>query len=338
MRKIRVGIIGTGHLGSRHIDVYSRLTDEAELTAICDTDAGKARALSERYRVPYETDYRRLAGRVEAVVVCVPTSAHFAVARFFLERDTHTFIEKPVTSGVVEAEALIRLAETRGLKLQVGHVERFNAAFEAARHFARRPLFIECHRLSPFPNRSLDIGVVMDLMIHDLDIVLGLNRCPVEDFHAVGVNVLTPLEDIASVRLLFANGCVCNLTASRVSDEVMRKIRVFLPDAYISLDSIRQEAFIYRKDRGRILKHALPVERGEPLRKEAAAFLRCIREDTEPAVPGAEARDALDLAVKIATGIRSHARGLFQGGRGLAWEGRPPDPRDLPWDAPEAVP
>ena len=198
--------------------------------------------------------------------------------------------------------------QKKNLKLQVGHVERFNAAFQAIRSLARsrsgtgqalNPLFVECHRLNHFPNRSLDLNVVTDLMIHDIDIVLGLVDSPIQDIQAVGVNVLTDLEDIANARLTFQNGCVCNLTASRVSDEVMRKIRIFLKDTYISLDYVKQEAFLYEKNGTSISKKSLPIEKEEPLKKELESFLDCILKDTKPLVSGVEGRAALEVALKI---------------------------------------
>ena len=189
------------------------------------------------------------------------------------------------------------------LKLQVGHIERFNAAFESIKHFTRNPLFIECHRLNHFPNRSLDIGVVMDLMIHDIDIILGIIPSAIRDIQAVGVNVLTPLEDIASVRLTFENGCVCNLTASRVSEEVMRKIRIFQKDTYISLDYVKQEAFIYKRHQNQILKHGLPIEKEEPLKKELEHFIDCVQQDRIPLISGTEGREALSVALEISEKI-----------------------------------
>jgi len=183
--------------------------------------------------------------------------------------------------------------------LQVGHIERFNSAFESIKHFTHNPLFIECHRLNHFPNRSLDIGVVMDLMIHDIDIILGLIPSPIKEIHAVGANVLTSLEDIANARLIFENGCVCNLTASRISEEVIRKIRIFQENTYISLDYVKQEAFIYRKHANQILKHGLPIEKEEPLKKEINHFIDCIIENKSPLISGEEGKAALKVALDI---------------------------------------
>lgn len=310
MSKIRTAVIGIGHLGSRHLKVYSELTDQAILAGICDLNRERTLKLADHYHVPYTEDYRTLLGKIDAVNICVPTELHYETAKFFLEGGVHTFIEKPITASLAQAQELIDLARKRGLKLQVGHVERFNSAFQSIQHFTHNPLFIECHRLNRFPNRSLDIGVVMDLMIHDLDIVLGLIRSPIQSIHAVGVNVLTPLEDIASARLVFENGCVCNLTASRISEDVMRKIRLFQKDTYISLDYVQQEAFIYKRHEQQILKHALPIEKEEPLKKEIEHFLECIREDKTPLVSGIEAKEALQAALEITQQIWTNRKNM----------------------------
>ncbi len=309
-KPLKVAVIGIGHLGSRHLKVYSEMAGLVDLVAVCDSKPDRTQRLAQHYNVPFVEDYRELAGKVDAVNICTPTVSHFEIAKFFLEQGVHAFVEKPITYTIEQADQLIALAEKTERKLQVGHVERFNSAFLAIKHFTKHPLFIECHRLNHFPNRSLDIGVVMDLMIHDIDIVLGLNNCPVKDFHAVGVNVLTPLEDIASARVIFDNGCVCNLTASRVSDEVMRKIRIFLPNAYISLDYVKQEAFIYKKAGTQILKHSLPIEKEEPLRKELESFVSCVQNDEAPVVSGVEGRDALKLALGVTGQILEQRKNL----------------------------
>ncbi len=300
MKKLNIGLIGIGHVGSRHLKVYKeQLADKVHVAGICDLQEDRTAKFAEHYHVPYIADHKKLFGVADAVDICVPTSDHFALAKYFLERKTHVFIEKPMTPTVSEAQKLIDLAQKNNLKLQVGHVERFNAAFTAVAAIAGEPLFIECHRLNQFPNRSLDIGVVMDLMIHDIDIVLGLVKSPIKKAEAVGVKVLTPMEDIANARLTFENGCVCNLTASRVSDEVMRKIRIFLPDTYISLDYVKQEAFVYKKNGSAITKSSLPIEKEEPLKQELESFVDCVLTDRRPLVAGEEGREALKVALDI---------------------------------------
>lgn len=303
MGKTKIGIIGIGHLGSRHLKVYSELPEKVDIIGVCDQKAERTEKLAHHYHVPFIADYRELAGKVDAVNICTPTEFHHEIAQFFLDHNIHTFIEKPITTTVDQADELIALAKKNNLKLQIGHIERFNSAFTSIKHFTHNPLFIECHRLNRFPNRSLDIGVVMDLMIHDIDIVLGLIDAPIKDIQAIGVNVLTPLEDIASVRITFENGCVCNLTASRISDEVMRKIRLFQKDTYISLDYVKQEAYIYKKHQNQILKHSLPIEQEEPLKKELEHFIDCIHMDQKPLISGREGREALVVALQISDTI-----------------------------------
>lgn len=312
MRKINIAIIGIGHLGSRHLKVLSELKNIVNIVGVCDLKEDRTERLARHYHVPFFEDYRELAGKIDAVNICVPTTLHHKIGKFFLENGVHTFIEKPITMDVAQADDLIATAQKNNLKLQVGHVERFNSAFRAIKHFTKYPLFIECHRLNKFPNRSLDIGVVMDLMIHDIDIILGINNSPVKDFHAVGINVLTSMEDIASVRVVFENGCVCNLTASRVSEDVMRKIRIFTTDSYISLDYVQQEAHIYRKHGAMISKHALPIQKEEPLKEEIKSFIECVRDDQQPVVSGVEGRDALKLALKICESIKTAQTQIFE--------------------------
>ena len=299
MSKLNIAIIGLGHLGSKHLRVYTELKDKVNIVAICDHHASHAKPLANEYKVPFFTDYRNLPDGIQAVNICTPTVTHCTIAKYFLERGIHTFVEKPITMDLNEADILIDLAQKNNLKLQVGHVERFNSAFKAIQKIVKDPLFIECHRLNPFPNRSLDIGVVTDLMIHDIDIILGLIKYPIKDIQAVGVPVLTKREDIANVRLTFTNGSVCNITASRISPEVMRKIRIFLKNAYISLDYVEQKAFIYRKQLIAITKEAIPIEKEEPLKKELESFIDCVLLDQPPVVSGVEAREALKVALEI---------------------------------------
>ena len=303
MKKLSVAIIGIGHLGSRHLKVYSELAHKVNIVGICDVKEERTKKFAAHYKVKLFRNYKDLIGRVDAASICVPTVKHFAIAKDFLQNGTHVLVEKPITPTIREAQKLIEIAQKRKLKLQIGHVERFNAAFQAIQSSVKNPLFVECHRLNQFPNRSLDIGVVMDLMIHDIDIILGLVQSKIKDIQAVGVKVLTNLEDIANARITFANGCVCNLTASRISDAVTRKIRIFLKDTYISLDYINQEAFIYRKNGQSILKDLLPIEKEEPLKKELESFIDCVRGDKQPIVSGVEGKEALEVALKISQKI-----------------------------------
>ena len=299
MTKLKVAIIGVGHLGSRHLKTYNELLEKVEIVGICDLNKETALELSKKYNVPFIEDYKQLINKVDAVNICVQTKSHYEISKFFLENGIHVLVEKPITSTIEQAEELTELSIKNKLILQVGHVERFNSGFQSVKRFLKHPLFIECHRLNHFPNRSLDIGVVMDLMIHDIDIVLGLVPSKIKDISAVGVNAITHLEDIASVRITFENNCVCNLTASRISDEVMRKIRVFQKDTYISLDYIKQEAFIYKRHKKMILKHSLPIEKYQPLNKELEHFIDCINTKTTPIVSGKEGTEALKVSFEI---------------------------------------
>ena len=298
MRKIKVGVIGTGYLGSLHAKLYREI-DSCSLEGICDIDKTRLQEVTQELSVAGFSDYHELFSKVDAVSIAVPTKFHHAIALEFLKQNIHTLVEKPFTTNLKEADSLIKLARKKNLTLQVGHIERFNSAFAAAQKYFKDPYFIECHRLSTFPNRSLDVGVVLDLMIHDIDIILGLVNSSIKKIDAVGVNVLTPFEDIANARISFHNGCVANLTASRISDEAMRKIRIFLRNAYISLDYRAQQAFIYKKEAAGINKVAMPIEKEQPLKKELASFIDCVSNHKEPVVSGEIAREALAVALKI---------------------------------------
>ncbi len=296
--ELKVGVIGVGRLGNIHSRVYTEFP-HVKLVGVCDTILEKAETAAQNYHTQAFTDSKNLIPLVDAVSIATPTNTHFEIAKEAILLNKHVLIEKPITDNLRQAKALIKLARKKKIILQVGHVERFNSAFIAVQKIVTSPRFIECHRLSPFPNRSLDIGVVFDLMIHDLDILLGLIHSRVKHIDAVGVSVLTPFEDIANVRLHFQNGCIANLTASRISEEPLRKIRIFLKDTYISLDYQLQEAFCYKKEKTAIIKTPLPIEKEEPIKKEIESFLLCVRNNRKPVVSGLEAYQALKLATKI---------------------------------------
>lgn len=295
----KFAVIGCGRLGALHAKIYAGNRQKIDLTSLCDTNIDRARGLSEQLNTAYANNYRQLLGKVDAVSIATPTVLHYKIANDFLQCGSDVLIEKPIAKTVPEANSLIKIAKRHKRIIQVGHVERFNAAFTAIKDKIKLPRFIECHRLSPFPGRSLDIGVVEDLMIHDIDIILGLIKSKIKRIDATGINVLTAQEDIANARLTFANGCVCNLTASRISDETMRKIRIFLKNTYISLDYCLQEAFIYKKTKDKITKELLPIEKEQPLQKEIAHFIDCVYSRRHPLVSGTDGRDALALALKI---------------------------------------
>jgi len=304
MEKVRIAVIGTGHLGSHHARIYSQLQD-VELVGVCDIDAEKAKKVAEAAGCAFYTDYRELIEKIDAVSIVVPTKLHHKIAKEFLSNGISALIEKPITTTLQEADELLEIAKARGLILQVGHVERFNAAVQAIEKFAKSPRFIECHRLGPFTTRGTDVGVVLDLMIHDIDIVLGMVKSPIERLDAVGVNVLTPYEDIANARIIFQNKAVADLTASRLTPEAQRKIRIFVEDAYISLDYVKQVASIYRKKDGNITHSTIDIEKEEPLKRELEAFIKCVKNKEKPLVSGVEGRNALAVALEIIDKIKA---------------------------------
>jgi predicted dehydrogenase len=298
MQILRIGVVGIGHLGSIHARIYKEIKTCA-LVAVCDIDNASLKHISRELNVAGFCDYRELFDRVDAVSICTPTRLHYKITSDFLRHKIHTLVEKPFTPQLKEADNLIKIARKNDLILQVGHIERFNSAFSATLNLIREPKFIECHRLSPFPHRSLDVGAVLDIMIHDIDIVLGLVQSKIKKIESVGINVLTPFEDIANARITFENGCIANLTSSRVSDEVMRRIRIFQEDTYISLDYKDAKASVYKKTVSTIRKEDLPIEKEEPLKKELESFVDCVLNHKEPLVSGEVARESLSVALKI---------------------------------------
>lgn len=305
----RIAVIGVGHLGRHHARILSSLAG-ATLTAVVDTVRERAVEAAAASGALVLEDYRDLFGRVEAVVVAVPTAIHDEVSLPFLERGIAVLVEKPMTRTLAQADQLIEAARASGATLAVGQTERYNPAVAAVLPLVTSPRFIEVHRLGVFPDRSLDIDVVFDLMIHDLDVIASLVRSPVVSIEAVGVPVLTPKFDIANARLRFESGCIANLTASRISRDRVRKIRFFQPDAYISIDYAAQEVEGWRlvhRDGARpaIEGGALPVQKDEPLRRELADFIRAARERSTPLVDGAAGRAALELATRIAEKMES---------------------------------
>ncbi len=298
MKALRVGVVGVGHIGKNHARLYAA-TDSAEFTAIFDSNAEVAAGIAQQYNVRAASSLEEFADLVDAASVATPTNSHFAIAQPLLEKGKHLLVEKPIAEDTAQASRLAEMAVERKLVLQVGHVERFNPVLSALEARLTHPRFIEAHRLSPFPNRSTDIGVVLDLMIHDLEIILHLVRSPVQTIDAVGVPVLSRREDIANARIRFENGCVANITSSRISPERMRKIRVFQGDAYLSLDYQNQTGEIYRKVGGGIERAEVEIEKEEPLKRQILSFIECARTGLQPKVSGFEATAALELAVQI---------------------------------------
>src|SRR2546423_1199747 len=298
MKKLRVGVVGVGHIGSNHARIYSELPN-AEFVAVLDIDPARADEIGGKYKTKVAASLNELADMVDAASIATPTSAHFSIARDLLAQGKHLLIEKPITEKTSDARELAEMAAEKGLVLQVGHVERFNPVLSALEQRLTHPRFIEAHRLSPYPNRSTEIGVVLDLMIHDLEIILHLVNSAVENIDAVGVPVLSRGEDIANARLRFASGCIANITSSRISPERMRKIRVFQEDAYLSLDYQGQSGEIFRRINGQITRDPVTIEKEEPLRQQLASFVNCALTGGAPKVSGSHAAAALELAVEI---------------------------------------
>jgi predicted dehydrogenase len=333
--KVRVAVLGVGSLGKEHARIYSELAaaGQVEFAGVYDVAAEFARKWAQKYRVRAFDSAAQAGAASDALSIVTPTGTHFELARALLEQGKHLLVEKPMTDNAAQAAQLVQLAQQKNCVLQAGHVERFNPVFKYLAAVATEPRFIETHRLSPYPARSTDIGVVLDLMIHDLDVALAFVKSPVTSVDAVGIPVLSKSADIANARLHFANGCVANLTVSRVSPERMRKIRVFsggpMP-SYISLDYRAQEGFIYRIARDdetessllkkllaskdstivskfggrRIVREPVPIAKEEPLKLELQHFVECVREHQTPMVSGESARRALNLAFEITRQIQ----------------------------------
>jgi predicted dehydrogenase len=305
---VRLAVIGVGHLGRHHARILSTM-EGVTLSAVVDTRPERAAEIAAVSNTRPLTDSRELLGEVDAVVVAVPTEIHAEIAVPFLERGTPVLVEKPLSRSLADADRILAAARASGAMIAVGHTERHNPAVAVAVRLVSAPRFIEVHRLSAFPDRSLDIDVVFDLMIHDLDVILAIVKSEVTSIEAVGVPVLTPKYDIANVRLRFASGCIANITASRISKDRVRKIRFFQPDAYLSVDYASQEVegwrLVRKEPRPDIQGGAIPVERDEPLRRELADFVKAVRDRTAPLVDGEAGRRALALAAEIADKMES---------------------------------
>jgi predicted dehydrogenase len=337
---LKVAVIGVGSLGKEHARIYASLAaaGKVELAGVFDAQAESAASIAHKLGTRAFTSIEEAAAAAEALSIVTPTVTHFAIARELLAQGKHLLVEKPMTETAAQAAELVELAQRHSAVLQVGHVERFNPTFKYMTEVAREPRFIEAHRLSPYPARSTDIGVVLDLMIHDLDVVLAFVNSPVQSVDAVGMAVLSSTEDIANARLRFANGCVANLTASRVSAERMRKVRVFSAGetpVYVSLDYREQKGYIYRLAREgesesslfkklllakdstivsefagkRIVREPVPIQKDEPLKLELEHFVECVNARQRPLVSGESAKQALDLALEITKQIQDSGMG-----------------------------
>ncbi|MBN1596615.1 Gfo/Idh/MocA family oxidoreductase [candidate division FCPU426 bacterium] len=311
--KIHAAVIGVGSLGQHHARVYTQIPG-VKLVGVADCDEKRVREVAKRCHCQPFVHYQELLSQVDVASVVVPTHLHFRVARDCLEQGVALLLEKPMTCTLEEADALIRLAKNKEKVLQIGHIERFNQAIQEVKRRLYAPRFIEVHRLGPFSRRNTDIGVTLDLMIHDLDIILDLVGSPVERLEAVGVSIFTEHEDIANARLTLANGCVANINASRVTMDQKRKIRIFSPEHYISIDYQKQELYIYRLKKNAqadvrnfmqlIERERLVFGTQEPLYAELSAFITAVREGGEPVVSGEQGRQALAVALEISEQIK----------------------------------
>lgn len=331
MKKLKVAVVGVGHLGKEHARLCSDLSD-VDLVGVVDIDKDRGISVAKSCNTQYFDDYKKIIGIVDAVNVVVPTRSHFKIAMDFLKNGVHVMVEKPMTGTVAEAKELIRISEQNKVVLQPGYVERFNPAIIAIQKYHITPRFIECHRLSPYTFRSEDIGVIMDLMIHDIDIILFLCKSKIKKIDAVGINVISDKEDIANARIVFENNCVANVTASRVSLTPMRKLRLFSEDMYISLDYQKRDAIICRKSPKLNVK-SLNVDNyvstiadlrnfsfgdllqreeikmdntDEPLRKELESFFRCVLNGGKPAVSAKDGLNAIESAERILEEVKAN--------------------------------
>ena len=305
MEKIRVGVVGVGYLGQFHAEKYAKM-EGVELVGVVDIDTTRAREIAKRYHTQALFRHADLFRKVQAVSVAVPTPLHHSIAKDFFVHGTDVLLEKPVANTLGETDDLIGLSDSKGLILQVGHLERFNGALVAAEKRVQHPVFIEAHRLSPFLERGTEVDVVIDLMIHDIDILLYLMKAEVKEIHAIGSSVLTPFADFANARIEFENGCVANLTASRVSKEKTRRMRVFQSEGILTIDYLSQKAFFTKKvspseKKGiaQAVTEEIPVTKVDALEAEIHSFLQSVRNRKEAQVSGRDGKRALEVALQI---------------------------------------
>jgi len=305
MSKINVGVIGTGYLGQFHVEKYARMP-HVNLVGIVDSHKDRANEIAQKFETKAYTKYQDLFGQVDAVSIVVPTQLHYAISKDCLLNDIDVLIEKPITENISQADELIQIAEDKNRLIQVGHLERFNPVVEAIRDLVDRPMFIESHRISVYKGRGIDVSVVLDLMIHDIDIIKNFAKSEVKSIHAAGVPVICSDVDIANARIEFMKGCIANVTASRISMKEERKIRIFQKDAYFSVDFAKKDiTYIKRKESARdAIIPGMDIQKfhfddGDALNSEIKAFLECVHSRNVPEVPGKAGRDALQIALDI---------------------------------------
>lgn len=308
-KTIPAAVVGVGYLGRFHAEKYAA-SAKADLLAVVDIDPARAKEIAGLVGAEALTDYRELFGRAKCASVAVPTRLHYQVARDLIEAGIDVLVEKPLTADIAQARQLVEAADSRGVILQVGHLERFNPAIRRLEGIIKEPKFVECHRLAPFVERGTDVDVVFDLMIHDIDVIASLVRSEIERVEAVGVPVLTDKPDIANARINFVNGCIANVTSSRVSLKRERKIRFFQPDAYISIDYDQRRAQIFYKPRPGagwldIRTESVEIKEGDELADEIDSFLDCVKARRAPLVGGAEGLRALEIASMISSQLQA---------------------------------
>jgi predicted dehydrogenase len=305
VEKVRVGVVGVGYFGQFHAEKYAKV-EGVELVGVVDIDPSRSKEIAKRCQTQSFSHHSQLFDKVQAVSIAVPTPFHYSITKDFFLQGIDVLLEKPIAKTLNEADEMIRLAESKGLVFQVGHLERFNGAFFASKGMIHNPLFIECHRLGPFPGRGTEVNVVLDLMIHDIDIVLNLTHSKVKQLQAVGLPVLTRHLDVANARIEFENGCTVNLTSSRVSKEKIRKTRIFQPSGTISIDYLSQKAYFSQKadhpGKGEGLEMTtkeIPVEKADLLEAEICSFLQEVRSRGRVQVSGWDGKRALEVALQI---------------------------------------
>ena len=307
MKKIKVAVIGVGYLGKFHAEKY-KINKKVDLVGVVDSNKERRTEISKKLNVLQFSNYKEVLPKVDAVSIAVPTNLHYEIGKIFLENEKHVLLEKPFTSTLAQAKTLGKIADNKKIILQIGHLERFNKAFLKLENIIQRPLFIECNRISPFKIRGTEVDVIMDLMIHDLDIILKLNKSNIKNIQAKGIKVLTNKADIANARITFENGCICNLSSSRISEKVERKTRIFQKNAYFSIDYQTNRLDTYTKESNKsvqsIKRKSYQYENNDSLKKEIESFIDCVKSKKSPIVSSKDGINALKYALQISNKIK----------------------------------
>ena len=307
MKKIKVAVIGVGYLGKFHAEKY-KINKKVDLVGVVDSNKERRTEISKKLNVLQFSNYKEVLPKVDAVSIAVPTNLHYEIGKIFLENGKHVLLEKPFTSTLAQAKTLGKIADKKKIILQIGHLERFNKAFLKLENIIQRPLFIECNRISPFKIRGTEVDVIMDLMIHDLDIILKLNKSNIKNIQAKGIKVLTNKADIANARITFENGCICNLSSSRISEKVERKTRIFQKNAYFSIDYQTNRLDTYTKESNKsiqsIKRKSYQYENNDSLKKEIESFIDCVKSKKSPIVSSKDGINALKYALQISNKIK----------------------------------